>query len=263
MCGQAVRAVATLHELGDIQLDAVVNLAGAPIADKPWTKARRQLLRQSRIALTDELVGWLASLSQPPALLISGSAVGWYGDTGEQLITEDSAPAKPDFASQLCADWEQAACKAEQHGIRVVRIRTGLVLSSKGGFLGRLRPVFRMGMGGRMGNGNQWMPWIHLNDQVALINYLLCLPDAQGAYNACAPNPVDNREFTRQLASQLKRPAFMHAPAFVLRLLLGEMAGLLLGGQRIRPARLEQAGFEFQYPTLDGALTDVLRTRKE
>lgn len=261
LCGKGVRGVASLQELGDIQLDAVINLAGAPIADRPWTAGRRRLLRDSRIRLTDELVGWMAQLSQAPPLLISGSAIGWYGDTGEQLVTEESTPGTRDFGSELCEDWEQAARKAEAFGVRVVRIRTALVLAPSGGFLARLRPLFALGLGGRLGNGRQWMSWVHLDDKVALIDHLLHLPDAQGPYNTGAPNPVRNSEFTRQLATQLKRPAFMHAPAFVLRMLLGEMSGLLLGGQRIQPVRLQESGFSHRYPELEGALADVLRRK--
>lgn len=264
LCGEPVRAIARLQELGDIQLDAVINLAGAPIANRPWTPKRRQLLLDSRIRLTDELVDWMAQLSSVPPVLISGSAVGWYGNTAEQEITEQSPPGSQDFASQLCEDWEQAAKRAQQLGSRVALLRTGLVLSPQGGFLARLKPLFALGLGGRLGNGQQWMPWVHLDDQVALIDHLLHLPDAQGAYNTAAPNPVRNSEFTRQLARTLKRPAFMHAPAFILRLLLGDMSALLLGGQKSHPERLLQSGFSFRYPNLDTALANILnRQNKE
>ncbi|HHX36247.1 MAG TPA: TIGR01777 family protein, partial [Gammaproteobacteria bacterium] len=159
LCGAAVHAVAELRELDQVKLDAVINLAGAPIADRPWTQARRKLLRASRIDLTERLVRWMASLPDKPAVLISGSAVGWYGDGGEQVLTESSSVQNPDFATQLCADWEAAALAAEAFGVRVVLIRTGLVLTSKGGFLSRLLPLFRLGLGGKQGSGQQWMPW--------------------------------------------------------------------------------------------------------
>ena len=257
VCGAAVHAVRELRELDQIKLDAVINLAGAPIADRPWTQARRKLLRDSRIALTERLVKWLASLPDKPEVLISGSAVGWYGDGGEQVLTESSPVQTPDFATQLCADWETAAQAAEPLGIRVVLIRTGLVLTGKGGFLSRLMPLFRLGLGGKQGSGQQWMPWVHLDDEVALIDYVLHQQAARGPYNACAPEPARNQAFAKALGKHVKRPAIMPAPGFVLKLMLGEMAGLLLGGQNIRPERTQQIGFEFKYKALEAALAKL------
>lgn len=254
LCGAAVHAVADLSELNAVALDTVINLAGAPIADRPWTQARRALLRDSRIALTERLVSWMAELEHKPPLLISGSAVGWYGDGGEQIITESSPVQQPDFATQLCADWEAAAQAAEPLGVRVVLVRTGLVLTAKGGFLSRLMPLFKLGLGGKQGSGQQWMPWVHLDDEVALIDYLLHQPDARGAYNACAPQPARNQDFAKALGKHVQRPAIMAAPGFVLKLVLGDMAGLLLGGQHIQPERTAQIGFEFRYPDLESAL---------
>lgn len=260
LCGATVRGVASLQELGDIQLDAVINLAGAPIADRPWTRRRKALLWDSRIVLTEQLVGWLASLSQPPPVLVSGSAVGWYGDGGEQPLDETAQPVTQDFATELCAAWEERAQRAEALGVRVVIVRTGLVLAPQGGFLARLVPVFRLALGGRMGSGRQWMPWIHLQDQVALIDFLMQHADASGPYNACAPNPARNAEFTRVLAAALRRPAIFPVPAFFLRLAMGELSGLLLGGQQAVPQRLQDAGFEFQFTQLEPAVTAVLNT---
>lgn len=257
LCGEAVHAVGDLNELGEIQLDAVINLAGAPIADRPWTQKRRQLLRDSRIALTDHLVKWLTSLAHKPEVLISGSAVGWYGDGGEQPLTESSPAQSKDFATQLCADWEAAALAAEALGIRVVLIRTGLVVTGQGGFLSRLLPLFRLGLGGPQGSGQQWMPWVHLDDEVALINHVLHQHEARGAYNACAPEPARNKDFAKALGKQLGRPAVLPVPGFVLKLMLGEMAGLLLGGQNIRPERTQEIGFEFKYPDLKSALATL------
>lgn len=257
LCGEAVHAVGQLRELDQVPLDAVINLAGAPIADRPWTQARRKLLRDSRIALTESLVNWLASLPQKPAVLVSGSAVGWYGDGGEQVLTENSPVQSSDFATQLCADWEAAAQAAESLGIRVVLIRTGLVLTAKGGFLSRLLPLFRLGLGGKQGSGQQWMPWVHLDDEVALINHVLHQSEARGAYNACAPKPVRNQVFAKALGKHVQRPAIVPVPGFVLKLLLGEMAGLLLGGQNIAPERTQQIGFEFIYPDLESALAEL------
>lgn len=257
-CGHQVRAVGGLEELHSEPVDAVINLAGAPIAQRPWTRHRRNLLWTSRVALTEQLLAWLDVQPQRPRLLISGSAVGWYGDGGERQLDEDSPPVSEDFASQLCIAWEETAQRAQALGIRVVLLRTGLVLSAEGGMLRQLLPPFRLGLGGPLGNGRQWMPWVHIADQIALIDFLLNAPDASGPYNACAPRPVRNREFARRLGKALHRPAVIPIPGLVLKTGLGELSGLLLGGQRVRPRRLEEAGFEFGFPDLQPALEDLL-----
>jgi uncharacterized protein (TIGR01777 family) len=256
-CGTQVRGVARLEDLGQEPVDAVINLAGAPIADRPWTHKRKALLWSSRITLTETLLAWLESREQKPQVLISGSAVGWYGDGGERELTEESPPVIDDFASQLCIAWEETAQRAQALGIRVVLVRTGLVLSAQGGFLSRLLLPFKLGLGGPIGNGRQWMPWIHINDQIALIDFLLNQNDTVGPYNACAPKPVRNREFAKTLGSVLHRPAFMPMPAFALKVGLGELSLLLLGGQRAMPERLLQAGFIFQFTDLRAALDDL------
>jgi uncharacterized protein (TIGR01777 family) len=258
LCGRSVRGIRKLAEYGEQPLDAVVNLAGAPIADRPWTSKRKALLLASRIALTAQLVSWLGARANKPQVLLSGSAVGWYGDGGEHLLGEDSPALGDDFAAQLCAAWEFEAQQAKALGIRVVLLRTGLVLARDGGFLARLLLPFKFGLGGRLGNGRQWMPWIHLADQVALIDFLLRQSDASGAFNACAPQPVRNSEFTQALGRVLHRPTLLPVPAFLLRGLLGELAGLLLGGQRALPSRLTAAGFVFQFNDVDSALNDLL-----
>ncbi|CJL13556.1 Epimerase family protein SA0724 [Streptococcus pneumoniae] len=258
LCGAEVKGVGSLQQLDAVALDAVVNLAGAPIADRPWTKARKSLLWDSRVRLTEELVEWLGRREQKPALLISGSAVGWYGDGGEHRLTEADQPVTADFASQLCNAWEERASEAAVLGIRVVLIRTGLVLARDGGFLQRLLPPFRLGLGGRLGNGRQWMPWIHIEDQIGLIDFLLRQPAASGPYNACAPTPVRNLEFTRSLSRRLHRPALLPVPAALLKPLLGELAGLLLGGQHAQPQRLQEEGYSFRFTDLDSALADLL-----
>jgi hypothetical protein len=189
--------------------------------------------------------------------LISGSAIGWYGDGGERELTEASPPVIDDFASQLCIAWEETAQRAEALGIRVILIRTGLVLSAEGGFLSRLLLPFKLGLGGPIGNGRQWMPWIHINDQIALIDFLLHRNGASGPYNACAPTPVRNREFAKTLAGVLHRPSFMPMPALALKIGLGELSLLLLGGQKALPARLLEAGFTFQFTDLRAALDDL------
>lgn len=258
LCGAGVRGIARLDELGaDEQFDAVVNLAGAPIADRPWTSARRALLWASRVTLTEQLLAWLASREQRPRVLVSGSAVGWYGDGGERELTEASTPVKEDFASQLCIAWEETAQRAQALGIRVVLLRTGLVLAADGGFLSRLRLPYKLGLGGPLGDGRQWMPWVHIEDQVALIDFLVQHNDASGPYNACAPEPVRNREFARQLGRTLHRPAFMPMPALLLKAGLGELSILLLGGQRARPVRLLAAGFTFRFNDLQSALDNL------
>jgi len=257
ICGAQVRGIARLEDLGQEPVDAIVNLAGAPIADRLWTHRRKALLWSSRITLTETLLAWLESREQKPRVLISGSAAGWYGDGGERELTEDSAPVSEDFASQLCIAWEETAQRAETLGIRVILIRTGLVLSAEGGLLSRLLLPFKLGLGGPIGNGRQWMPWIHIDDQIALIDFLLHRNEASGPYNACAPRPVRNREFAKALGSVLHRPAFMPMPAFALRVGLGELSLLLLGGQRATPVRLLQAGFTFQFTELRAALDDL------
>lgn len=259
LCGETVRGIAGFEELGDEPLDAVLNLAGEPIADRPWTPRRKALLWDSRVRLSERLVEWLESRERRPRVLLSGSAVGWYGDAGERPLEEGSAAAGEDFASELCLAWEQIAVEAEALGIRVVRLRTGLVLAPEGGFLKRLLPAFRLGLGGQLGSGRQWMSWVHIDDMVGLIDFLLHQDAASGPYNACAPQPVRNRDFTRALGQALHRPTFLGVPAFALRLALGELSVLLLGGQRVAPKRLLEAGFVFRYNDLPAALADVLR----
>lgn len=258
ICGSAVRGIAHLGDLAEQPVDAVVNLAGAPIADRPWTRKRRTLLWDSRIGLTEQLLAWMEQRSQKPQVLLSGSAVGWYGDGGERELDETSQPVKEDFASHLCGAWEETAQRAEAQGVRVIIIRTGLVLSNEGGFLQRLLLPFKCGMGGPIGNGRQWMPWIHIKDQIAAIDFLLHESAAQGPYNLCAPTPVRNSEFAKALARVLHRPAFMPMPALALKIVLGELSGLLLGGQRARPARLEEAGYTFRFNELHAALNDLM-----
>lgn len=261
LCSGA-RGIASLEELeGAPGLDAVVNLAGAPIADRPWTAARRDVLWSSRVELTRRLVDWTRRQPARPRLLLSGSAVGWYGDSGERLLDERSAPGRSDFGSRLCQAWEQEAERARDHGMRVVLLRTAPVLAPAGGMLARLRLPFSLGLGGRLGSGRQWMPWIHIDDQVALIDHALHSEDCNGALSACSPGQVRNAEFTQALARALHRPALLPAPAWALRLALGEMSVLLLGGQRVEPRRALETGFHFRHPALDRALDDLLAAR--
>lgn len=257
LCGNGARGIAALEELGDERVDAVVNLAGAPIADRPWTAKRKAELWASRVSLTERLVAWIGQRSDKPAALISGSAVGWYGDGGELPLTEDST-ARPAYTHTLCDAWEAAARRASAYGVRVCLVRTGLVLAPGEGFLKRMLLPFRLGLGGRLGSGRQYMPWVHLDDEVGIILHLLRHADLKGAFNATAPNPVTNREFTRTLAAALHRPSIFPVPALVLKAGLGEMATLLLMGQNAQPARLQEVGYRFQFSQLDQALRDVI-----
>lgn len=253
-----VTPLTDLHKLSDIGgLDVVINLAGAPIFDRPWTKRRKKILRDSRIELTKQLVKALANLPQKPHTLISGSAIGYYGDQGDSVLTEQSKSVG-DFSQQLCADWEQAALEAEQYGIRVCLIRTGLVLGANGGILQRMLVPFSLGLGGRIGNGHQWMSWVHIQDWLAIVDAMIHDTAMQGPYNATAPTPVTNSRFSKTLAGVLKKPACLPLPAFVLKPLLGEMSQLLLGSQRVIPERLQRHGFNFRYAELEQALREIV-----
>jgi len=258
LCGGAVTALARLRDLTpEARFNAVVNLAGEPIAARRWTAERKKVLWDSRVTLTAELVDFIAAAETRPAVLISGSAVGYYGNRGDLPLSEDS-PASDATGDRLCAAWEEAAQRAADHGVRVCRLRTGLVIGPGGGFLQRMLPPFRLGLGGPIGDGRQWMSWIHRDDHLSLTELLLEQGALSGAFNATAPNPVTNAEFSRCLARLLRRPALLPVPAPLLRLVFGEMAELLLGGQRVLPQRLLGAGFRFRFPQLDQALADVL-----
>ncbi len=259
ICGPGIKALDNLNQLKpEDTFQAIINLAGAPIFDARWSDARKQIIRDSRIGLTRQLVASMARMAVKPELLISGSAIGYYGDQGDTVLTEQSATHK-DFSEQLCTDWENEAKKAEQLGVRVCLIRTGLVLAEGGGLLKRMLLPFRLGLGGRLGDGQQWMSWIHRQDWIAIARLMLTDSSMQGAYNATAPNPVTNSEFARTLAHCLNRPALIPVPAWLLKILLGEMSGLVLGSQRVMPERLLALGFRFQYTDLSSALNQVLR----
>ncbi len=257
--GTAVNAVASLDDAEWTALDAVVNLAGLPIADRRWSEKRKQALYASRVDLTNQLVDALAQQEQRPRVLVSASAIGFYGDGGDSLLDERSRP-HPDFSHELCAAWETAAERAEKLGIRVCIIRIGLVMGPGGGMLKRMVPGFKLGLGGRLGSGRQWMSWVSLQDLVEMIVYLMDHETLGGVFNATAPNPVRNSEFTSELATVLKRPAKVPVPAAALKLALGEMSQLMLAGQRVIPARLQQAGFTFRHPTLREALVYSLES---
>lgn len=249
-----VQAISKFEQLNlNSQFDVVINLAGEGIADKPWTNKRKELLYDSRVSLTKDLVTWLKQCPQPPKLLISGSAIGWYGNQQDQIVDEQSPPHK-EFVHDLCHAWEQAALVMQSTTTRVCIIRTGVVLAAHGGMLKRLLPVFKLNLGGRLGDGKQWLSWVGLDDLVNAILYLIDHQQAQGIFNITAPNAVNNQEFTKQLAQHLKRFAPVPVPSIVLRLLLGEMSTLLLEGQHVRPSRLLDLGFVFNSPNLAQAL---------
>ncbi|MBD7961994.1 TIGR01777 family oxidoreductase [Comamonas avium] len=258
-CG--ARGIAHLPELDGTPLDAVVNLAGAPIADRPWSTARRQVLWASRVDLTRTLVDWIEQQPRPPRVLVSGSAAGWYGDGGDTWLDESSPAGATDFGSQLCIAWEHEAERARSIGVRVALVRTAPVLASQGGMLARLLPLFKLGLGGKLGNGQQWMPWIHIDDQVRLIDHLLHQEDCNGPFNACAPEAVRNINFTQTLARSLHRPTMLPVPAWALRLALGDMSVLLLAGQYLHPQRAQALGFKWQHPQLETALSHLLMKR--
>jgi uncharacterized protein len=238
--------------------DAVVNLAGASIADGRWTADRKKLLRTSRIDTTQALVQALAKMNARPSVLVSASAIGFYGDRGDETLTEESKPGT-DFLASLTQEWEAESLKAEALGIRVVLARFGIVLARAGGALPKMMLPFKFGAGGRIGNGQQWMSWIALEDVVGILRYALENRVIRGALNVTAPKPVQNSEFTKVLALAVRRPALFPAPAFALRLALGEMAdALLLSSQRVVPQRLQQLGFRFQHADLASALAAVL-----
>jgi uncharacterized protein (TIGR01777 family) len=237
------------------EADVVIHLAGEPVAQR-WTSAAKQRIRDSRVAGTHNLVETMATLPRRPEALICASAIGYYGSRGDEVLTESSAPGSG-FLPEVCVAWEREAQAAEAFGIRVVRMRTGVVLAAGGGALQRMLPPFRMGVGGRLGTGRQWMSWIHLEDLGALFQFAV-ESRVRGPLNAVAPISVSNSEFTRELAHALRRPALFPVPEFVLGLLFGEMADVLLDSQRVVPGAAEAAGFRFRFPQLAPALAGLL-----
>ncbi|MGZ0749600.1 TIGR01777 family oxidoreductase [Kluyvera sichuanensis] len=237
-------------------IDAVINLAGEPIADKRWTAQQKQILCDSRWGITQRISDLIQASATPPSVLISGSATGYYGDLGEVVVTEEEPPHN-EFTHKLCARWEQIACTAQSEHTRVCLLRTGVVLAPKGGILAKLLPPFRLGLGGPIGNGRQYLAWIHIDDMVNGILWLLD-NDLRGPFNMVSPYPVHNEQFSHALSQALNRPAILRVPATVIRLLMGESSVLVLGGQRALPKRLEAAGFAFRWYDLDEALGDIL-----
>ena len=240
-------------------LDVLLHLAGEPVFGL-WTAAKRQRIRDSRVAFTEKLVQHLATWTQPPAAVLVASGVGYYGDREDELLTESSPPGTG-FLAEICVGWEGAAQLAKARlGARVVCFRTGLVLGNEGGAFPLMRRAFSFGGGGRFGSGHQWMPWIHIADEAGLMLWAAENAKVNGPLNLTAPNPVTNAEFTRTLAQALRRPAFLHAPSFALKAALGELAQeMLLSSQRAQPAAAQAGGYVFHYPELAPALTQLLK----
>ncbi len=259
-----VRTIDDLTRLNpDISFDVIINLAGQGIADKRWTPQVKQQLQESRIKTTKALCQYVKEALIKPDVFISGSALGYYGvGVGDEKIDETGQPDQS-FSSQLCLNWEKEASCIERLGVRTCYLRTGIVLGNNGGALAKMLPAFKWGLGGQMGSGRQWMPWIHRQDLIGIIRFLVENERLSGVFNGVSPNPVRNKEFATVLGRALKRPSFLPMPAFVLRIMLGEMANeLLLSGKRVMPSRVLDAGYIFQFPVLKKALADVLLKRK-
>lgn len=239
--------------------DTVVNLAGESIAEGRWTDEKKRKIRESRVKGTKLLGDALANLTKPPQTFICASAIGYYGNRGDEILTEASAPGD-DFLADVCVEWEKATALATEKGIRVVNARFGVILDVNGGALKKMLPPFRMGVGGKVGSGKQWMSWIALDDVISGINFALNHDSIRGPVNFVAPNPVTNGEFTKTLGKVLSRPTLLPIPAFGVRLAFGEMGeALLLASQRVAPKALLHAGYSFEYATLEGALRHELK----
>ncbi|HUO32929.1 MAG TPA: TIGR01777 family oxidoreductase [Bryobacteraceae bacterium] len=236
-------------------VDAVVHLAGEPIAQR-WSDEVKQRIRETRATGTRHLVQALSTVAHRPAVLVSGCAIGYYGSRGDEILTEASGPGSG-FMADVCVAWEKEADLAESLGIRLVKLRTGMVLGTNGGALAKMLPPFKAGMGGKMGHGDQWMSWVHLDDVTGLIQHAIDNP-LRGPVNGTAPHPVTNADFTKALGHALGRPAVVPMPAFTLKFMFGEMSDIMLASQRVLPKAAEEAGYTFRYPQLEGALENIV-----
>ena len=239
------------------EVDAVVNVAGEPIDARRWSDEQKRRIRDSRVVTTRNLVEGMRGADHKPSVLVSGSAVGFYGDRGDEQLDERSTAGRG-FMSEICQEWEGEAERATEFGIRVVLIRTGVVLSGEGGALKKMVAPFKLGLGGPLGSGTQWFPWVHIEDIAGIFCHAIHAASLTGPVNGVAPQQVTNKEFTRELARALHRPAFLPVPETALRVLVGEMADVLFGSQRVVPAGTLASGYEFHYPQLAGALADLL-----
>ena len=257
--GHKVQFLSSLTHLSNLDdYDVVINLAGEPIVNKKWTDKQKHKIEHSRWSITEDIVTLINAGENPPKLLISGSAIGFYGRQEDNIIDEKFSSAHDEFSHRLCERWEFLAKEAESDKTRVCILRTGVVITKRGGALQKMLLPFKLGLGGPMGDGSQYMSWIHLEDMLQGIAHLIANESCQGVYNFTAPNPVTNAEFSRELAASLSRPCVFKVPEFVLRLMMGEMADLVIYGQRVIPSRLEESGYKFIYPTISQAL-DCLR----
>lgn len=253
--GHKIHFLSTLTHLSNLDdYDVVINLAGEPIAAKKWTDEQKQKIEHSRWSITQDIVTLINAGDNPPELLISGSAIGFYGRQQEQIIDETFSSAHDEFSHQLCERWEFLANQAQSDKTRVCILRTGVVITKRGGALQKMLLPFKLGLGGPLGDGKQYMSWIHLEDMLRGIAHIIANDSCEGIYNFTAPNPVTNQEFSRELASALSRPCLFKVPEIVLRMMMGEMADLVLYGQKVIPKRLQESGYEFIYPTIADAL---------
>jgi uncharacterized protein (TIGR01777 family) len=250
-----LRIVTSLDQIpDDARIDAIVNLAGEPIADGLWTRQKRLRIVRSRLYVIRAVVALIERMQTPPEVMVNGSGIGWYGLRGDEVLDEMS-DGRPCFSRDVCVRWEREAISATRLGVRVVSLRSGLVLAAEGGVLSRMLTPFELGLGGRFGNGRQWMSWIHRDDLVRLIVHVIATPSLAGPVNGTAPDPVRNRDLAAALGRALARPVLLPVPAAPLRLVLGDFAGeLLLGGQNVMPMAALRSGFQFAYPTIDEAL---------
>ncbi len=239
--------------------EVIINLAGESLSKKRWNTKVKNDIYESRMKTTQKIIDYIKIAEVKPQLLISGSAIGFYGSSPDETFTEESEPADKGFTHTLCDNWEKIALQASQHGVRVCLIRTGIVLGKEGGALKEMLTPFKLGLGAQMGNGKQWMSWIHMDDVIKSIEYLMNHPDLNGPFNLTAPTPVTNKSFTKELAKILKRPAILIFPNFIVKMLFGEMGEcLLLNGQKVIPYKLIKAGYTFKYSKLEDALKQIL-----
>jgi uncharacterized protein (TIGR01777 family) len=258
---EKIECVSQLDQLATRQIDAVINLAGEPIADKRWTSSRKSALRTSRIDLTEQLVAMLKTLPQAPKVMISGSAIGYYGSHTDDKPLDEQGNIESGFTHRLCADWEAAAMAMQSDATRVCLLRTGIVLGQGGGAMSKMLTPFKLGLGGPIGDGHQIMSWIHLQDWIDAAIFLLNNEDCSGPYNFVSPEPVSNKIFTRALARAVRRPAFFKVPCLVLELAMGEASELLCSGQKVIPKKLVDQGFTFKYTNIDDAFNEIVNSK--
>ncbi len=257
LLGKDIDVIGSITDIQDIGIfDAVINLAGEPIADKRWTDTQKAKMCQSRWKITADLVEKINASEQPPKVFISGSAIGYYGNQGDKIVSENTTPNK-EFTYELCKKWEDIANSVENDVTRVVTLRTGVVLTSQGGALDKMALPFKLGVGGTLGSGNQYLSWIHLDDMVSAIAFLLTNNNCMGPFNITAPEPVTNRHFFKTLAKVLHRPCLFNVPSFFMTIVMGEASTMILEGQRVIPHNLLNMGFHFRYSGLNEALGDI------